>query len=593
MQIQEELLTYPDKKLIIIGGGILGHLAALMVHLNGERARITIHERYPDGTYTPAANLWPSLTPDEILAVVPVGKAFLDAYNRAFDEEGGIFADVSGVNDSALTQEFKNEVMSFSQDPTRHAERQASLLEVGRLAMDAWHQLYELADPDLKQILEDSNFHPCREPGADEEKTFHNGYRIDLFADDTHANDKIQGMIVDYHSIGYTRTCALTPSQVLDFDPSLQEFCAKYVDNDQQQWKPGSGAILRPGGCINARKFLPKLLDYLTAHMGRYQSDNEETGLKIKPCFKVKYDSTVIGIERMLQSDGKERVTGLGIQGVQKIHRNRHPYPTHYLFAPGNQVNALQQMGFTTIVNAGFAGVSTTLHVNIPEDLLSKYGTLEQHQEVHQNGIVVSWQARFDKSTNQLIIGVAGMKAYHGDVPPDLWGNFAQNRGLLQLQMIDKFFPELIDIALGREPSKPEIRLPLSKENFEHLKDSGALILWVGVRAVAPDNYPSIGPLSVQGRLFANASTVTNAGSGGVAFGLIAVLFESMLREADVDENSVGAGLKNLVVETNSRKPGFIDTFSIFANPTRTYINPNEEGHEPDHATKHGCCVMS
>ena len=60
--------------------------------------------------------------------------------------------------------------------------------------------------------------------------------------------------------------------------------------------------------------------------------------------------------------------------------------------------------------------------------------------EVHGEGIVLAWQARF--KDNHLFIGVAGTKAFYGDKQPNKNEDFATNRNLIQLNMMNQVLPK-------------------------------------------------------------------------------------------------------------------------------------------------------
>ena len=68
---------YPENKLTI-GGGIVGAIEAYFAYLeaknNGKKIRITIHEKNESISETTTSHIVPSLTPDEILSVVPRGQ---------------------------------------------------------------------------------------------------------------------------------------------------------------------------------------------------------------------------------------------------------------------------------------------------------------------------------------------------------------------------------------------------------------------------------------------------------------------------------------------------------------------------------------
>jgi hypothetical protein len=75
-------------------------------------------------------------------------------------------------------------------------------------------------------------------------------------------------------------------------------------------------------------------------------------------------------------------------------------------------------------------------------DQIEKYKDLSHCMEVHNEGIVLAWQARFKENT--IFIGVAGTKAFYGDKQPNKNEEFSKNRNLVQLNMINNVLPEFI-----------------------------------------------------------------------------------------------------------------------------------------------------
>ena len=158
--------------------------------------------------------------------------------------------------------------------------------------------------------------------------------------------------------------------------------------------------------------------------------------------------------------------------------------------------------------------------------------------EVHQEGVVLAWQARF--RDNKIFIGVAGTKAFYGDKKPSKYEDFAKDRNLLQLNMINDVLPEFISLALQKDTSKQK----LTAADLKLLEDSGIATRWVGTRAVAYDGFPTLGALySAKGKI-ENARCTTHLGSGGASFAPAAVVFSRNTsnkdRKTDVLESDVG-----------------------------------------------------
>ena len=93
-----------------------------------------------------------------------------------------------------------------------------------------------------------------------------------------------------------------------------------------------------------------------------------------------------------------------------------------------------EKLGFNEPAYAGFAGPS--LFMNIPISKVENYKDFSHCMEVHNEGIVLAWQARCME--DKIFIGVAGTKAFYGDCLPGKDESFAKNRNLVQLN-IDKY----------------------------------------------------------------------------------------------------------------------------------------------------------
>lgn len=141
----------------------------------------------------------------------------------------------------------------------------------------------------------------------------------------------------------------------------------------------------------------------------------------------------------------------------------------------------------------------------------------------------MAWQARFKE--NGIFIGVAGTKAFYGDKQPDTYEEFAKNRNLVQLNMINHVLPDFISLACGYN-TKGKV---LSAEELISLEDQGIARRWVGRRAVAYDGFPTIGSLYKDGRKVTNARCTTHLGSGGVSFGPGAVFISRSSEQSTND----------------------------------------------------------
>ena len=96
---EQEALPVPnastlDKEVTIVGGGIAGALHAYHAHrqaqMNNEKVRVTICEKNKSIVDTTTLNIVFSLSPDEILAVIPRGRELMRKLQVAFNEPGGL-----------------------------------------------------------------------------------------------------------------------------------------------------------------------------------------------------------------------------------------------------------------------------------------------------------------------------------------------------------------------------------------------------------------------------------------------------------------------------------------------------------------------
>lgn len=543
----------PEKKLTIIGGGIAGAMEAYFAYVeakrNGQQIRITIHEKNEAISETTACRIMPSLTPDEILSVVPRGSELLEKLNILFSEPGGIRVnDVENINNSENAEKFRLQALKYSHDESGHQLRTEILLELGRKSMDLWQEIYETGDFELKQILEESNFNPCRELKNPNDIALHNGYRIDLIYDVPNAKNKAQNMIKAYESLGYSHCTILSPVEVKIIDPFLTHFCETHAQIGQYgvyEWKDNAVALYRPGGCIDTRIFLPKFYDYLRKVFGKYEGEDGQ----LKDCLQLRLGRNVVKVNY----DDKDKfvISHLSFFGHDRVLKNKkHVYSESlYVFCPGESIGTLEKLGFNEPTYSGFAGASLVLNISVPEDKKVIYSQLNHCMEVHKEGVVLAWQARY--IDEKIFIGVGGTKAFYAKQKPNNSHEFANNRHLLQLNMINDVLPEIISFALDRNTKGQE----LTKEDLIFLESNKIAVRWVGRRAVPYDGFPTWGAVYKDNSKVKNARCTTHLGAGGISFAPVAALVSqsSVKEEADLNGLSV-----NKILEFGSSCRGWI-----------------------------------
>ncbi|HEY2811682.1 MAG TPA: RidA family protein [Rhabdochlamydiaceae bacterium] len=553
------------QNLKIIGGGLIGALESYHAYLdgikNGTQTRIVVYEKGPsfsdlgrisslkNASTNTTYNIFPSLTPDEILSVVPRGSELVEKLAILFNQPGGIRVDdVPGANDSAAAIRFKNAVELYGRDEN-HDDRTNSLLKLGKMSMDLWHRFYENADDELKAILEQANYNPCHDPSSTD-KQLQDGYRIDLIYDVAGAAMRAEAMKNTYKQIGYAHCEVLSPGAVMVIDPSLTAFCLEHSESNGQelQWKNDSSALWRPGGCINTPIFLPKFYAYLKKIMGE--------------SFAMEFEREVTGVE--LDLDGVH-ITGLHFADGSRVE---DALDTQYVFCPGESVGTLEKCGFEEPAYAGFAGPSLVLNIPLSPELVDKYKNFRHCMEVHKVGIVLAWQGRFRENT--ISLGVAGTKAFYGDQQPTIDQDFAQNRHLVQLNIVNDVVPDLVSLACGWDTRG----VCLTSQDMFALESKGLLMRWVGRRAVAYDGFPTLGALYCKEKKLKNARCTTHLGSGGVSFSFAAV---NMSRNAE--DPHLDAFAQKILHYADSRR-----------NPEIFYKNTEEDMTlkkiETDHAPK-------
>lgn len=346
----------PHTHLSIIGGGIVGSLETYYAYKdalnNGTKIRITVYEKQlsfyrateENTSSNTSYNIVPSLTIDEILSVVPRGNQLMEKLSILFSEPGGIRVDdVTGVNDSESSTRFKEAVSAYGSD-INHNDRTITLLTLGRKSMELWQQLYDEGDDELKTILIESNFNPCREPVMGDKKILRDGYRVDLIYGIPNALQHVSKMKADYEKLGYAYCAVLSPDDVVAIDPFLADFCRDYSElgpNQVRIWKSDCAALWRPGGCIDTTLFLPKFYDYLYKIIGK---DN----------FELKLGCEVTGVVFDHNSNSL-RIVGIEFSDGSKVTQNEQEIDYRYVFCPGEAVGTLHKLGFNEPAYAGFA----------------------------------------------------------------------------------------------------------------------------------------------------------------------------------------------------------------------------------------------
>jgi len=525
--------SYPENKITIVGGGIIGALEAYYAHVDaqktGKKVRVMIYERNKSITDTTTANIAPSLTPDEILSVVPRGKDFVNKLQVLFSQPGGIRVDdVKDVNKSPAATHFMEQAEIYSQDEAGYKERTQTLLEFGKMSMDLWQGIYDNADAEFKAILVASNFNPCREPRTKGISQLRDGYRVDPICNMSNALEHAHNMKRDYENIGYKNCKILSPAEVMALDPYLTDFCKSHTVADKAgvlTWRSDSVALWRPGGCLDAQVLLPRLYDYLKKAMGTYTDQSGKT----QNCFQLHLNKEVQAVEFGKDGD-KTIVTGLRFADGQVIRDNN----CSYVFCPGEAVGTLKKFGFKEPAYAGFAGASLKFYIPVPADKIAHYANFNHCMEVHQVGVVQPFQSRV--RDGKIDIAVAGTKAFYADQKPDKNEAFGKNRNLLQFNIVNEILPECMSLALGRDTKGQT----LTQADLDYLEKNNIVKRWVGTRAVVYDGFPTLGAVyNHEGVEVTNARVTTHLGSGGASFGPASVTVSRGFKNQEVLKDPV------------------------------------------------------
>ena len=531
-----------EQSIYIVGGGIVGLLEAYHAFDDARKAgkpiSITVFEKNQSLSETPASNIFPSLTPDEILAVIPRGQMLVKDLGIPFNKGDGIrIDDVPEVDlSSPQVKQFVAAAQQFGEDDKKYQSHVDSLFDLGKESMHLWDLFYQQADDALKQALILSNYKPCKEVATDEKK-LGEGYRIDLLHSYKTAKKDAMSMMNRYQSLGYKATKLLSPDEVIQRDPTLKSYVLKYsvMHKDKgRMWARGACAIWRPGGCLNAHEFMPKLIAYLEQQMN-----------KDKLRFQVLFDHKVV--KAGLNSNAT--ITQLEGESASKQRKTFVVNPTdQVIFVPGEAVGTLEAVGFKEPYHAIFAGPSLTLTFPVTDKTPELLKTLDHCMEIRQKGVVLAWQAKC--VGEKITIGIGGTKAFYAQTLPKNSEAFARNRHVLQLNEANNLYPALFSEVLN----KPTTGKRLSEKDLNRLINNNIASVWVGARAVAYDGYPTLGKLYKDNKVVTNARTTTHLGSGGVSFAHGSIMMSKRAMEADNSSVKLSS-LENKVIHySDSRR---------------------------------------
>lgn len=488
------LKQHPDKKISFVGGSIASGLRLLLEWFANDQKplRATVFEA--SKVLYAAANfalIAPSLTPDEAAAVLPAIEAFMKSLQTKFNQPGGCSLENLEVDNLPFTAEFIAAVKTAGENPNESAVKTQALLALGKRSMELWGAIYDMADDELKAVFDESNFHPCLDNPQE--------YRVDLLCDMKNPAEHSQKMIDRYKGLGYKGCQILTPDEVLARKPVFREFVEAHSEKVGKAWKPGVGAVLRPGGCIGP-EFLENLFVYLQVKMGKYTN---EVG-QVKDCLRLKPDSRVVTAKYQVIDNSNARIQHLVTEhadGAQRARGNKHRYSEQrFIFSPGDGAQkTLASCGLESRPIARFVGAVLRFSVELPAEAGGKQQNSSNWLELHaQNGdVVLAMQLRKtyegEKCCVQLAAG--GTKAYAGDgsVGVDNSSEFAKDRHVLQLNQIYRLWPSIIKQGLAKADRKPEAGRQLTFEDLIALEEAGVVMRAIGARACTPDGFPLIG----------------------------------------------------------------------------------------------------
>lgn len=362
------------KRFYVVGGGIVSGLEAKEALTEAEKSKtpikIVIFEQNDKCNDTTAMNIFPSLTHDEMIAVVPTGEDLDAGLATPFNQYGGMkVMDVPALNKpSKDVKGFVSSSKEFSKDQQEVLKRKNILLRSGRQSMTQWNEMF-LEDKELGRIMEASNYKPCKEIPYGEMK-LGQGYRVDIFRDHSDAHYAAKAMAENYRSSGYLNSRVLSPDEMKTIDPQLMDFAENYSfkKGGERIWKKGTNAIWRPGGALDANHFMLMLMRYLknkAKKMANGSSVNVLLGHK------------VVGVELGLEG----RITGLNVEvnkGRDKAHlrfpeEQEESADLEVVFAPVSSVGILRKFGFEEPDAAIFAGASLHLKIPLNGEMKDKY----------------------------------------------------------------------------------------------------------------------------------------------------------------------------------------------------------------------------
>ncbi len=530
-----------NETIVIAGFGIMGMMEmyyAYLAHLakceeaklKGEpipKLRIMVFDTYSspeqasDSQRSTGHWIHPSLTDNEMWGIIT---ELAKAMALKFDTPPGVMVtDRPEVATSPAGKAFFDAVMADLQNfPADVIEqRRKAIIALGQLGMLGWRQL--LNNPELAELLKQSKFRPCASTDGTRLE-LNLGWRIDpLFNMPNEASTEAENIAESLRNSGRRAARVLTPDEVVKIDPSLERFCIDHstVQSDgSRQWDNATSAIWRPGGSVNTGKFLIDFAKWLET-----KTNDPDRGLSSQ----FFYGHKVTKLHFDTRDPQHPRAIGLNYQNTQQARQEEEKtitFPdkeTEVVLTPGSNTQTISNLGLVNLPCAKFAGVSLTLEIDCSTfNSEEKLKMINHCMEPRNPGIVLAWHADYDEGKKILRIGVAGTKAFYADVDVKPEDEFVINRSLVQLQMINSFYPECIAHALGL--SAPIDSSQLTLAHMDYLKQREIATVKCGSRSVYFDVAPGIGKpcLKTQdgtGPEVENVVVVTGAGSGGISNG--------------------------------------------------------------------------